>query len=240
MPQTNDIIQGYIPHIQYSKKCNRAANLQPGVGTMKLMHALFSVTRTFFPWVESYVFEDMSRVRCSKGNYMNLAVYSLAFHGKTWYDSKFQARKRNPLAQDLFTQGKQSLQQAKRIYWNDLKPVIPVALHETLQPLYENATTYADFFHAVYNIVKADRRKSCEFLRPWLERALEFILDDGNIYSGKWIMDVPPMTNITVFVYSPLTLEPEYMNYPESEDEEATSGDYSSRGGGCLLSIHDV
>jgi hypothetical protein len=62
LPQANDITLGYISHIEYSKKCNTSGNLQPGQGTIKMMQALFWTVRTFFPWVLSFKFEDMSRI----------------------------------------------------------------------------------------------------------------------------------------------------------------------------------
>jgi hypothetical protein len=146
IPQTKDIRQGYIQHIQYSKKCNVNGNLNPGLGTIKMIHALFSVTRSFFPWVESYTFEDMSRIRCSKGNYMDLAVYNLAFHGKTWFDVKFQARKLDESAQEIYMRDKFTLQQPKRLTWDKVKASIPPEFHKTFKSLYEDAISYAEFF----------------------------------------------------------------------------------------------
>ncbi len=88
-------------------------------------------------------------------------------------------------------------------------------------------------------MVKADRRKSCEFLRPWLEHFLLFVIDKGNIFDSKWIMDVPEVSNIKVFDYDTLSTEPEYKTYPESDDDDTMSnGRYNGGGEGYIVDIN--
>jgi hypothetical protein len=165
---------------------------------------------------------------------MNLAVYSLSFHQKTWYEAKFQARKMSPTNQVMYESGKNTLLTTKTIPWSQLMFLIPIHLQQSLKPLYERSATYAEFFKDVYLIVAADRRRSCEFLQPWLERCLE-IMVDGDVIKGMWMMDIASQTMVS-FGYSSLSDEPLYIKYAESDDDEG----HGDQRGGSVVSIYDV
>jgi hypothetical protein len=61
------------------------------------------------------------------------------------------------------------------------------------------------------------------------------VIENGNIFGGKWIMDIPPQSKVKVFAYTSLSEEPEYKVYPNSDDDETNGGERGYGGGGGYL-----
>lgn len=189
--------------------------------TVYMIKCMFQFVRSFpiFKNVKQFELDDMSHIYCDKDsiNYeettiprrgsirLGLPFFYIAYHQKTWYEEKFGAKlmdiNRNtfkkyknyrekmenfnkPLAMDFITF-------ASRFGLN-------AEQYTVLEPLYNNALSYADFFKKI----ETDK---CNILYNWIEGFVRYILD-GAFDSTSWVINIDdietiPFLGITEKIY---------------------------------------
>jgi len=100
--QTNKPISVSIPHLLYEPECTIGQSLEKGGGTEQLIKSAVQYCYKENPSLSRFEFDDMSHIDCVEKDLtkspprkpiqpVNLAFFSIAYHGKTWYESRFQA-----------------------------------------------------------------------------------------------------------------------------------------------------
>ena len=100
----NNPISGHLTMVEYSPKCAVGATLDKGGGTRIMLNALFEHIHEIFPDIKQIFIEDMSKIDCAERSKsrnirvrslvkpIDLARFSIAFNGTTWYEKYFGAR----------------------------------------------------------------------------------------------------------------------------------------------------
>jgi hypothetical protein len=156
-----------------------------------LVHLACTIIKKASPHIKYIRLDDMSKLECTVPPPQNkvivpLSHFYIAFHGATWYESKFGA-----------VIEKESLRQ---IYYDLLRnfddPGHKPAwfnfgneeLSDILMPLFTKCHTWREFFSAIA-ATYADNK--CAMVYPWLLSAILHIMDNSREYEGKgWIFDI--------------------------------------------------
>lgn len=87
-----DIESPNLDGFGYSEHCNKAGNHIKGVGSIHLLNVSiqFILAHYNLPRDTQFQFKDTSFIECNAYK-LSLPVYYIVFHGKTWYESKFNA-----------------------------------------------------------------------------------------------------------------------------------------------------
>lgn len=145
-----------------------------------------------YPSVTRFKFDDMSHIDCSeqqeqqeqKKTPLNLAYFSIAYHGGTWYEKNFHAEQENPQQQKAYRDRLLFLESKKPDFITFLQLAQPPADQiPYLEEKYAKTTTYRTFFQS---IPKEDR---CRILRPWLDTFMRHYLGDV-FHNTGWVIDV--------------------------------------------------
>jgi hypothetical protein len=146
-------------------------------------------------------FTDQSYFPCSISateiRNVPLNIYYLMFHGKTWYDSMFNATLADTSEQEKYKRLQERRHDAiyKPASFNFKTP----ALNDALYPLYEKTNTWNDFFDL---IEKTYGQQKCKMVYVWLNDALRTITVGNNDIFGfqVWQIDI---RNMPLIYYTP-------------------------------------
>jgi hypothetical protein len=151
--------------------------------------------------------DDMSHFTCDLPDgsrcEVELAPFMFAFHGKTWYESKFGAMLVNVKKRNQYIQMKCRLHDPK------YKPSAydfggNESLKNMLNPYFEKVRSWHDFFNVVTHEFGKNK---CSIVYPWLKHALQnhIFKNEFEFMGDKWILNFDGMPNITyniIKVYS--------------------------------------
>lgn len=173
--------------------------------TVYMIKCMFQFIRSFtiFEKVKKFELDDMSHIYCDKDNItyeettiprrgtirLGLPFFYIAYHQKTWYEEKFGAKlvDTNGETYKKYINYRQKME-------NFNKPLVMDFItfagrfglnseqYYELEPLYNSATSYADFFQ------KIDTNK-CNILYNWIEGFVRHILE-GTFESTSWVIDI--------------------------------------------------
>jgi hypothetical protein len=200
----NKPISAKIPHALYEPECSTGSNLEKGEGTIIMLKSLLNYVYNKIPSVNNFIFDDMSHIDCvekdmskkpprSPTKPLNLAYFSIAYHGKTWYEKNFNAKMKDINKYNKYRERLEFLTDpSKKVDYIDfLRIARPNSeLFPYLEKIYNNSKTYRDFFEAI------PKSKRCDILYSWLVTFMEYYLRD--VYSNyDWVIDVNTMNNIS-------------------------------------------
>lgn len=176
---------GIIASIEKKDGCS-FDTAQPGFSQHLLLLGL-TIARDINPTVKRFTFDDCSHVNCEMPDKtiipMSLRNLHIAFHGKSWYEYYFDAKRQY--------NHEEYRKRVMNFYNPEKKPTTfdfkNPELNEILTPYYNTSTTWSEFFHTIEEKYKS---KKCAVVYPWLMQAL-YIIFDGNMFDDmKWYIDV--------------------------------------------------
>jgi hypothetical protein len=185
-----------------SKKCTLDDLKIKGDATRQMVLLGISIARELAPHATHILLDDMSHIECDSpgGNdtiKMSLPLFYIAFHGKTWYEDKFGAVLNNPILRERYNKYISNLDDPSKKplnfrFNND-------ELQEILDPLYNNADTWKEFFQM---IAKKYGNKRCIILKTWVNSAMSIIFEGDDLYAGKkWRIDINERNTPTINYY---------------------------------------
>jgi hypothetical protein len=79
--------------LSYDERCNKTSNLIPGDGTINMLKCALKFAHTLYPQhMHGILLNDHSSITCAENIKIPLFYYYMTKHGKTWYQSKFNAQ----------------------------------------------------------------------------------------------------------------------------------------------------
>ena len=192
-----------LPHLLYEPECSLGSNLERGEGSITMIHALINFCYEKYPTIPLFDFDDMSHIDCTEKDLtippprknkrpLNLAYFSIAYHDKTWYEIYFNAEMKD---KKLYKKYRESLSfltdpQHKVEYIRFLEIAQPPAeFVEYLEPLYNSAQTYREFFKRI------PREKRCNVLFDWITTFMKYYI--GDVFKPTdWQIDVTKLKTI--------------------------------------------
>jgi len=199
----NKPISAKIPHALYEPECSMDSNLEKGEGTIIMLKTLLNYVYNKIPSINNFVFDDMSHIDCvekdmakkpprSATKPLNLAYFSIAYHGKTWYEKNFNAKMKDNTKYNKYRERLEFLtDSSKKVdYIEFLRITRPNSeLYSYLEKIYNKSETYRDFFEAI------PKSKRCDILYSWLVSFIEYYLKD--VYTNyDWVIDITSMNNV--------------------------------------------
>lgn len=163
--QETDVEQPHIDGLHYGKDCIVKGDLEPKHGTIDMVKAALSFACQRYPQITSFTLKDDSSISCQKAVKVPLGTYYLAKHGKTWYDTHFNAYIENTKSQKQY-QKMQKFNKHKVLpkhfeaFWNEhIAPYISMFrkmktddLKDTFEEIWNESSTYQDFFRGLAEI----------------------------------------------------------------------------------------
>jgi hypothetical protein len=194
--QSNTPYSASIPHLLYEPECVIGQSLEKGGGTEQHIRSAILYCYKENPTVSRFEFDDMSHIDCVEKDLskspprkpiepVNLAFFSIAYHSKTWYESRFQAEMSNSEQYSAYKHRLAFLESPseKGTFLSFLQIAQPPSEQiELLQPLYETTATYREFFEAIPKSIR------CKVLYSWLSTFMKHFLK--GVFSEKgWVID---------------------------------------------------
>jgi hypothetical protein len=181
----------HISWIEYNDTCH-IKTYEPGKSlSQHLVHLACTIIKDKFPHITHITLQDMSKITCELPPPNNKVVVSLpnfyiAFHGKTWYEDKFDARiQLDDYREEYNTLLRNFDDPSHKPAWFNFGNE---HLADVLYPLYDASSTWREFFYAIAAKYGSDK---CTIIYPWLNNALMLIMDQRQIYEGVyWIFDI--------------------------------------------------
>ena len=185
--------------VESDEGCSLERYIEKGLAQHMTLLGL-TIIRLINKNIRTVTFEDMSSFKCDVPDEMSylktgrksreenkiqvpMKPFHIAFHGATWYEYYFDAKLEKN--HNIYCELKRNM------YNSEKKPrtfnFINEELQRELEPLYNETTTWYDFFQA---IAKKYGKKKCAIVYPWISSAMETIFE-GNIYESpsKWYID---------------------------------------------------
>jgi hypothetical protein len=195
-------IEASIPHLLYEPECSIGSTLERGGGSEIMIKTLLRHAYSEIPSLPFFVFDDMSKIDCLPKDIakpperkilrpLNLAYFSIAYHGKTWYEMRFNAEMKD---KERYVKYRDRLQfLTNPADKPDFERFLEIAQPpdeqiEMLQSLYKETETYRDFFNAI------PKEKRCNMLYYWLTTFMKYYI--GDVYTeNDWVMNVNTFDN---------------------------------------------
>ena len=179
--------------------------------TVYMIKCMIQFIRNFpiFQHVKYFELDDMSHIYCDRDgiNYekttiprrgsirLGLPFFYIAYHQKTWYEEKFGAKfvDANGETYEKYKNYRQKMENFNKPLAMDFLTFagrfgLNSEQYEVLEPLYNNATNYADFFKKI----EADK---CNILYNWIEGFVRYILE-GAFDSTTWVIDIDNVDSV--------------------------------------------
>lgn len=190
-----------MPHLLYEPECAIGSDLERGSGTEILIKSAIQYAYKEVPSITIFKFDDMSHIDCVEKDMtqlpprksikpLNLSYFSIAYHGITWYESRFNAK--------MIDEAKYKLYKERLVFLTDPEKKVPFERFlEIAQPtegisylenIYRSSNTYRIFFESIPTHTR------CDILYPWLVTFMKHYLSD--VFSEKgWMIDVTDMNS---------------------------------------------
>lgn len=166
---------GFHPH------CNSKGNHMKGIGSVHLLNTSMAFLVDFYKMKKSTTFQytDSSFIECLK-HHMPLCVYYIVFHGKTWYEYKFNAK---PIYTDASLYDEQKRKLKAHIMG---KPDISVYFTKEQKKLQEHVQSVYDTCQTLKECLDILKDYDCDIFRGWLVRLCTLFVP--NIIGSSWIL----------------------------------------------------
>jgi hypothetical protein len=196
----NKPVSTKMPHLLYEPECSVGVRLEKGGGTITMIKAAMRLAHTDVPEIDDFQFDDMSHIDCIEKNTskapprkpirpVNLACFSIAYYGKTWYEMKFNATMMDTERYAKYRKSVSFLTDSSQMlpFIQFLQIIKPPAEHiSDLEKWYTTSKTYREFFEAI----PKDRR--CDILYFWIETFIKHYLE--GVYTEKgWKINIKTM-----------------------------------------------
>jgi len=204
----NDVpVSASIPYILYDDECSFETPLDRGQGTIVMIKTLLNYVHKELPSLREVGFEDKSQIECATEDEKKskrtrfqkkhsltipspLYYFSIAFNGKTWYEKYLNAVMKNQHEYQLFQTSVDTMLNSIEFKSNITyrmfveKTSIQPYLDPVMRPLFENSTTFSEFFNSI------PKEKRCEYIRGWITKFMETFLNHTFKNDG-WIIPIP-------------------------------------------------
>jgi hypothetical protein len=200
-------VQVIIPHLLYEPECAVDSFFEKGSGTESMIKTAIRYAFNDVPSLPNFEFDDDSHIDCVEKDMgkipprkpqkpMNLAYFYIAYYGKTWYESRFNAKMVNASKYAKYRESLRFLTDpSKKLDFPSFLEIIGYALDSTdkisyIEKCYEKATTYREFFENI------PRSKRCEILAGWLNSFMKYYI--GSTFNDKgWYINIYTMDDVT-------------------------------------------
>jgi hypothetical protein len=198
--KNNIPVEATIPHLLYEPECSIGSTLERGGGSEIMIKTFLRHAHGEVPTINYFKFDDMSKIDCLPKNMskspvrklekpVNLAFFSIAYHGHTWYELRFNAEMIN---KEQYKKYRDSLsfltEPEKKVTFERFLEIAQPPLEQisVLEPLYNSTETYRDFFNSI------PKRNRCDLLYHWLTTFMKSYI--GDIYTEtNWVINVNTM-----------------------------------------------
>jgi hypothetical protein len=179
--------------IEALEQCALEYDEEKSFGT-ELLYSFINILKASYPHVKRITLHDASNIPCGVGDTLDLLTYSIAMHGKTWYEMKAGAYPKEDYEIYKNTINKYiSPEFKKTIPFEDLfiylignsyaKEIIEGSL-STYKNMYDSAYTFPEFFKALNKTVP--KQLKCKFFKAWLRNFIGTYVR----YSRDWTIDI--------------------------------------------------
>lgn len=169
----------------------------------ELLDFTIQYIRTHYPHIQRFKLNDKSYIPCGENDTLDLITYSIALHGKTWYELNYNAYLHN---NTIYKQYQTQLQKfnssefKKQFTWDMFcLQFLPIATDFTkglfsknnnqYRQIFEESSTFPDFFMKLNRTIQ--KKDKCKFYKFWLE---QFISQYVTIIR-EWYFDIVPKTS---------------------------------------------
>jgi len=189
-----------MPHLLYEPECAIGSQLERGSGTELLIKSAMLYAYKDVPSLPIFTFDDMSHIDCVEKDLtkppprkpikpLNLSYFSIAYHGMTWYEARFNAKM---IDDAKYTAYKESLtfltNPEKKLPFKQFLEIAQPSLDQIaiLEPIYNTSDTYRQLFESI------PERIRCDTMYMWLPSFMKHYI--GTTFSEKgWKIDVNNM-----------------------------------------------
>ena len=202
----NNPVSARIPNVVYDDECSFETPLDRGQGTILMVKTILNHIHNKFPTLTEVEFEDMSNIECaiddehktkrtrtqSKQSLTHptpLYWFSIAFNGQTWYEKHFNAVMKHEHEYIKYRENIDKLLNSVEFKSNETYKIfahkcrIPTKLDDVLEPFFNNATTFGDFF------ISIPKQERCRVIRSWIDNFGRNYIPTFK-HSG-WIIRIP-------------------------------------------------
>lgn len=184
--------------VEASDNCSIDTIKIKGSKTYKMIVLAITIAKKIEAHVENVLLDDESNIYCetpSGKRKIYLPYFYLAFHRKTWYEDKFGAVIKDPVNRDKYKES------VENFYKPSMKPSFFPFIHPELEavlaPLYNNSTTWSEFFDL---IAEKFKDKKCAMVYPWLLNAISHIFKGSRVFEREiWTFDITPDMDIKYY-----------------------------------------
>ncbi len=189
-----------IPHLLSELECTIGSDLERGSGTEQMIKESIKYAYKDIPSLPIFTFDDNSHIDCIEKSRettpprklkkpLSLSLFSIAYHGKTWYELRFNAQMIDKNKYNKYREAVKFLTnpQSKVSFIEFLEISMPiVSLIQYLESIYTASSTYREFFENI------PREKRCDMLYGWLPTFMMHYLRDSFTDKG-WEIDARDM-----------------------------------------------
>jgi len=148
----------------------------------ELLDFTIQYIRKNYPHIQKFKLNDKSYMPCAENDTLDLLTYSIALHGKTWYELNYNAYlQNNTIYTQYLTQLKNlnSLEFKNQFTWDMFcLQFLPIATDFTkdifsknnnqYRQIFEESSTFPEFFMKLNTTIK--KKDKCKFYKFWLEQ----------------------------------------------------------------------
>jgi hypothetical protein len=147
-----------------------------------------TIARDIHPGLARLNLEDCSKFDCEVQDHkivpVSMKAFHIAFHNATWYEYNFNAILR--FEHNLYVELKKNMHSPihKPPHFHFMND----ELSTILTPLYNQTTTWHDFFQAIQHTYGD---KKCTKVYPWIQKAMGLIFEYREMYDNRhWLIDL--------------------------------------------------
>lgn len=164
-----------IDALGYDTSCNLDLNLVRGIETQHMLKtAMEFIIQHYNLEHHAFLLKDTSKYPCSKLNIDLWSLY-LVFHGKTWYEAKFNAK---PISVPNYDQMKATLKSALKAK-PPMDELTPLFTNKSLLSLFSEQ--YENHNSIIATLETLNKDYSCDVLYRWLSNLVSKYVPIGGV-----------------------------------------------------------
>jgi hypothetical protein len=187
---------GTLAQLRWDSNCAIEGSIfEKGEDTVNILKLAISYINKSYPFVKYLLFNDTSTKKCDDGTSVSLSGMKYFTDGKTWYEDRLNA-KIEPVYEILYNALMEKTKKIKeKMSWEEVNYIIPFTQiytyisEEELKLLYENTSTWQDFFKSIRNKIGISNLCIWFGYKSWFDSFIENNLRFG-ITSIKFYFDV--------------------------------------------------
>jgi hypothetical protein len=182
-----------IDGLGYHSNCNEAGDHQRSSGSIHLLNTAMQFIIMHYKLKDkTFLLKDTSYIECNKGH-LPLSIYYMAYHGKTWYEAKFNAV---PvlISSDLLQKQKKELKHflKGKTGINDLKEFF----NEKEKPLRDIILKEAKDCKNIKELLTHLKEYDCDIFKNWLSRLVSKFIP--NLNGADWQIELNKDTSLYI------------------------------------------